>query len=114
MRFMLANVSRLPDDCKRTIQRVRRIEPMSDYLRSTQVRIGLALLVFGSGPLIGTMVAAKLGLTADRNPNPVVFGIMAFFTFWPSIALIALGVARVREARREQLLAQTHSGAKAR
>jgi hypothetical protein len=75
---------------------------MSDYLRSTRVRIGLVLLVLGSGPLIATMIAAKLGMTSDPNPNPVVFGIMAFFTFWPSVALLASGVAHVRQVRRER------------
>jgi hypothetical protein len=28
------------------------------------------------------------------NPNPVGFGILAFFTFWPSVILIVIGIAR--------------------
>jgi len=80
---------------------------MGDYFRSTLVRIGVALLVFGSGPLIATLVAAKLGLTADPNPNPVVFGILAFFTFWPSIGLIVGGLWSVRTRRIEQLASQS-------
>jgi hypothetical protein len=37
----------------------------------------------GSGPLLGIIVAAKLGLTHDPNPNPIAFGILAGLTFWP-------------------------------
>jgi hypothetical protein len=39
-------------------------------------------------------VLASLGLTKDPNPNPVGFGIMAFLTFWPSVILMIVGVAR--------------------
>lgn len=52
---------------------------------------GLILLIVGSGPLLFTMLAAKLGLTADPNPNPVIFGMMAMFTFWPGIIIMAVG-----------------------
>ncbi|PWN06035.1 hypothetical protein [Rhodohalobacter mucosus] len=54
--------------------------------------IGFIMLVIGSGPLIVTMAAANLGFTADPNPNPIVFGMMAGLTFWPGIILMALGI----------------------
>ncbi len=73
---------------------------MQRFLKSWWVRIGIVLLVLGTGPLATTMVAAKLGLTADPNPNPVYFGILAGFTFWPSLALIAVGIWRVRQIPR--------------
>lgn len=73
--------------------------PMSQFLRLTRVRIGLVLLIVGTGPLLAIIAAAKLGLTDDPNPNPVIFGILAFFTFWPSIALVLSGVAHVRQER---------------
>ena len=76
---------------------------MGDCIRSTPVRIGLALLILGSGPLLVIITAAKLGLTDDPNPNPVIFGIMAFFTFWPGIGLILSGVAHVRKERRKRI-----------
>ena len=73
---------------------------MSDYLRSSRVRVGLVLLVLGTGPLLAIIIiAARLGLTDDPNPNPVVFGILAFLTFWPSVALILSGLARARSDR---------------
>jgi hypothetical protein len=62
--------------------------------------IGLASFVLGSGPLLITILLANLGLTRDPNPNPVGFGILAFFTFWPSVILIVIGIARTVLKRR--------------
>lgn len=53
---------------------------------------GFILLVVGSSPLLVTLLAATLGLTADPNPNPVIFGMMAMFTFWPGILLMGVGI----------------------
>ena len=71
---------------------------MSDYLKSTWVRVGLALLVVGSGPLLFIIVAAGMGLWPDPNPNPIGFGMLAGLTFWPAIICIAIGVVRARRA----------------
>lgn len=68
------------------------------YLESTWVKIGTGLLVVGSGPLVLVMLAAALGVTQHSNPNPVVPGVLAGLTFWPSIAMIAFGMWRVRRA----------------
>ncbi len=54
--------------------------------------IGLVLLCVGTGPLLIVILAAQLGLTRDPNPNPVGFGILALFTFWPSVLLIVVGI----------------------
>ena len=54
-------------------------------------RLGIVLLLLGSGPLLVTIALAKLGVTADPNPNPVGFGILAMLTFWPSIVMIVVG-----------------------
>ena len=56
--------------------------------------VGVILLVLGSGPLLTVILLAWLGLTKDPNPNPVGLGIIAFLTFWPSVILIGVGVAR--------------------
>jgi len=53
--------------------------------------IGLALVVFGSGPLLAIGAAARLGLTSDPNPNPIGPGLLAMLTFWPGIILTAIG-----------------------
>src|ERR1044071_8300257 len=64
--------------------------------------IGLALMVLGTGPLLLIVVAAELGLTSDPNPNPIGPGLLAFFTFWPAVTLIAWGlVASVLRYRRQ-------------
>ncbi|MEY2711859.1 MAG: hypothetical protein RL005_81, partial [Planctomycetota bacterium] len=47
---------------------------------------GMAGLLLGTGPLIAVIVAARMGWTADPNPNPIGLGILAFVSFWPSIA----------------------------
>ncbi len=70
---------------------------MRRYLQSWWIRAGLVLLVVGTGPLASIMLAAALGFTDDPNPNPVMFGILAGLTFWPSVGLIAVGVWRVRK-----------------
>jgi hypothetical protein len=69
---------------------------MASYLASRWIRGGLALLLLGTGPLAYVMIRAKLGITSDPNPNPVLHGMLAGFTFWPSLLLIAIGVWRVR------------------
>ena len=40
------------------------------------------------------MFFAKIGILEDPNPNPILFGIMAMFTFWPSLLLILIGVIK--------------------
>jgi len=53
---------------------------------------GLVLLCLGSGPLLAIITAAKLGLTRDPNPNPVLEGMLAGFTFIPAIVLLVCGL----------------------
>src|SRR5207248_5768947 len=72
--------------------------------------IGLVLLCIGIGPLLVVILAAQLGLTRDPNPNPVGFGILAFFTFWPSVILIVIGIVRTvnRRDRKSTRLNSSH------
>ena len=72
---------------------------MRDYLKSVWVRVGLALLVIGAGPLIFIIVAAKVGLWPDPNPNPIGPGLLFGITFWPAIICMVVGVIRVRNRR---------------
>jgi hypothetical protein len=74
---------------------------MRDYLQSRWVRIGVALAVLGSGPLVFIIAAAAIGLWPDPNPNPIGPGLLFFFTFWPAVICIVIGVVRVRRARSE-------------
>jgi hypothetical protein len=63
------------------------------------------LLILGTGPLLAIVLAAELGLLSDPNPNPIGPGLLAFFTFWPAVIMIALGLiaslARYRTAMRQ-------------
>jgi len=72
---------------------------MADYLRSWWVRVGLGLLVVGAAPLVFIIVAAAVGLWPDPNPNPIGPGLLFFFTFWPAVLCLLIGVIRVRLAR---------------
>ena len=53
---------------------------------------GLILFLGCSGPLLLTLLLAKLGVAKDANPNPAVFGIMAGLTFWPSMICMIGGL----------------------
>ena len=66
------------------------------YWQSWWVRVGVFLLVAGSGPLVFIIVAAAVGLWPDPNPNPIGPGLLFFFTFWPAILCIVVGVIRAR------------------
>lgn len=73
---------------------------LGPFWKSRTFVAGVALLVFGSGPLFLVILLAWLGITADPNPNPVGFGILAMFTFWPGIILTVVGfVASIRKRR---------------
>jgi hypothetical protein len=71
-----------------------------DYLRSWWIRIGLVLLVVGSGPLLTIVILATVGLWPDPNPNPIGPGLLFAFTAWPAIICLAIGVVLVRRASR--------------
>jgi hypothetical protein len=63
---------------------------MRTILGSPVLWLGVALLVMGSGPLL--VIGLYLQWHGDPNPNPVGPGILAFFTFWPSLLLIVIGL----------------------
>lgn len=56
--------------------------------------LGFSLLLLGTGPLASIMAFASLGYGNDPKPNPVLFGIVAWLTFYPSLGLIAWGLYR--------------------
>ncbi len=73
---------------------------MRIYLQSHLVKVGLGLLIVGTGPLVLIVAAAALGLWPDPNPNPIGLGLLSFLTFWPAIICIVVGVIRVRAHNR--------------
>jgi len=72
---------------------------MIAYLRNRCIRIGLALVIFGWGPLAAIIVLAALGLWPDPNPNPIGPGLLFFVTSWPAVVCLILGAIQVRYAR---------------
>lgn len=67
-----------------------------EYYKNRLVKIGFWLLVIGAGPLFGIILLAELGIWPDPNPNPIGPGLLFFFTFWPAVICLALGVFQVR------------------
>jgi len=67
---------------------------MGAYRRSRWIRFGVGLLVVGAAPLLFIVVAAAIGLWPDPNPNPIGPGLLFFFTFWPAVLCIVIGVVR--------------------
>ena len=82
------------------MQRTSREKPMRSYLQSTWTKVGIGLLVIGAGPLLFIILAAAVGLWPDPNPNPIGPGLLFFFTFWPAVICIVIGVLRVRRQDR--------------
>lgn len=66
------------------------------YLENRYMRIGLALVVFGWGPLFAIIFLAAVGLWPDPNPNPIGPGMLFFLTAWPAIICLGIGIRQVR------------------
>ena len=72
---------------------------MRHYLQSRWTKAGIILLLVGAAPLVLILLAAAVGLWPDANPNPMGPGLLFFFTFWPAVICIVIGVMRVRLGR---------------
>ena len=72
---------------------------MREYLRSRLFKIGLGLLILGTGPLLFIIIAAAIGLWPDPDPNPIGPGFLAFLTFWPGVICLGVGIYRVRREK---------------
>jgi len=68
---------------------------MRRYLADRWFKSGLILLVLGSAPLWTIVLLAGIGLWPDPSPNPIGPGLLFFFTFWPSLILMGVGIVRV-------------------
>jgi hypothetical protein len=74
---------------------------MKDYFSNWIFTTGFVVLVLGSAPLIAIIVLAKIGVWPDPDPNPIGPGLLTFFTFWPGVLLMVIGVKRVNARRRQ-------------
>jgi hypothetical protein len=72
---------------------------MDRYWQSWLVKVGVVLLVLGSGPLILIVLAAAIGVWPDPNPNPIGPGLLAALTFWPAVICLIIGIVRVQRSR---------------
>ena len=64
--------------------------PKEFLMRRLILYIGVAILVFGAGPLLIIVLLSKIGI-GDPNPNPVGPGMLAMISFWPGIFMTCLG-----------------------
>lgn len=55
---------------------------------------GMVLLFLGSGPLWLIILAATAGIWPDGGINPYIPGLVFFVTFWPAVALLAIGLIK--------------------
>lgn len=72
------------------------------YLANRWTRVGLVLVVVGWTPLWAIVLLAKLGIWPDPNPNPVGPGLLFFFTSWPAVLCLVVGVAKTRRAQEKK------------
>lgn len=52
----------------------------------------------GWTPLLAIGLLAAVGLWPDPNPNPIGPGLLLFFTFWPAVICLGVGIVQVRRA----------------
>ncbi len=62
--------------------------------RSRLFRLGIATLAVGCGPLLTILLAARIGLLADSDPNPIGPGLLAAISFWPGLMMVIFGWSR--------------------
>jgi hypothetical protein len=55
--------------------------------------VGGILHLVGCGPFYAVVLGQMVGLVA-KDANPIGLGLLFFFTAWPSIILVAIGLAR--------------------
>lgn len=73
---------------------------MNRYLENRLFKTGFWLLVIGSGPLLGIVLLAGVGLWPDPDPNPVGPGLLFALSFWPAVICMGIGAFRVRQRHR--------------
>ncbi|CUQ67025.1 hypothetical protein [Candidatus Nitrospira inopinata] len=73
---------------------------MKECLANRWFKVGFWLAVLGWSPLWVIVLLADIGLWPDPNPNPIGPGLLFFFTFWPAVILLGIGVFQVRRQRK--------------
>lgn len=69
---------------------------MQGFLSNRWSKIGLALVIFGWGPLLLIIALAAIGLWPDPDPNPIGPGLLFVATSWPAIICLGIGVYQTR------------------
>jgi hypothetical membrane protein len=69
---------------------------MKEYFANRWFKIGFWLAIIGGFPLLSIVLLAAVGLWPDPNPNPVGPGLLFFFTSWPAIICLGIGLFQTR------------------
>lgn len=69
---------------------------MQGFLSNRWSKIGLALVIFGWGPLLLIIALTAIGLWPDPDPNPVGPGLLFVATSLPAIICLGIGVYQTR------------------
>jgi hypothetical protein len=72
----------------------------SAYLASRWVRIGGWIALIGALPLLGVILAAKVGLWLDPNPNPIGLGLLFLFAGLVGMVCAVVGIYQVETSER--------------
>jgi hypothetical protein len=64
------------------------------------LRLGIGLLVVGTGPLLVFVLLDDLGMISDPNPNPVGLGLLSFVTIPLAVILSVFGLLRLAVSRK--------------
>jgi hypothetical protein len=73
---------------------------MKDYWTNRLFKVGAIIALIGWSPLIAIILLASIGLWPDPNPNPIGPGLLFFFSFWPAVICLGIGVFQVWRSRR--------------
>ena len=74
---------------------------MKKYFGNRLFKIGAIIALIGWTPLLSIGLLAEAGLWPDPNPNPIGPGLLFFFTFWPAVICLGIGVFQVWRDRNQ-------------
>ncbi len=72
---------------------------MQDYWSNRLFRIGAIIALVGWSPLLAIVLLASIGLWPDPDPNPIGPGLLFFFSFWPAVICLGIGIFQVWRSR---------------
>lgn len=82
------------------------------YLASRWVRLGGWIALVGALPLLGVILAAKVGLWLDPNPNPIGLGLLFVAAGLVGMVCALVGVYQVEVEQRQAAASSERDGSR--